>query len=157
MRITQRRLQTIIREELTRTMAHPHIQKSRPQLHESFKAGLIAAASGIPASAIDRFMPVFSGKVVTSEEAIAIANDVIKIDYDGDVDRLISDFRSAIKRGDNVAPVLRPLIPKGRSLALRPVKAVISAVETASRQELDDIFTAVKAMAKRLTGSEGTF
>ena len=155
MRITKRQLQTIIREELTRTMTHSHVQKRRPQLHESIKAKTISIASGIRASAIDRFMPVFSGKAVTSEEAIAIANDVIKIDYDGDVSRLISDFRRAIRRGDNIAPVLAPLIPKDRSLALKPVSAVISAVETVSGENLNDIFIAVKAMAKRLTGSEG--
>jgi hypothetical protein len=129
-------------------------------LHESIKAGLIGAASGIPGSAIDRFMPLFSGKkTVTPEEAVAIANEVIDVDYDGDVARLISDFRRAIRRGDAIVPVLAKLIPEDntRSLALGPLKAVIGAVSSASGQNLDDIFTAVKAMAKRLTGSEGEF
>lgn len=163
MRITQRQLQAIIREELIRTMTHSHVQKRRPQLHESFKAVAIGAASGLPASAIDRFMPLFAGKVdATSEEAVAITQAVIDVDYNGDVARLISDFRRAIRRGDAIVPVLAPLIPKDKQdkpkrLMLGPLKAVISAVEARSGQNLDDIFTAVKAMAKRLTGSEGRF
>lgn len=156
MRITKRQLQTIIREELTRTMTHSHVQKRRPQLHESIKAQTISIASGIRASAIDKFMPLFSGRTVSSKEAADIANDVIATDYDGDVRQLISDFRKAIRRGETITPVLARLIPRGaRPLHLTPVKAVISAVETVSGENLNDIFIAVKAMAKRLTGSEG--
>ncbi len=157
MRITKRQLQTIIREELSRTMTHQAAQRGRPQLHESFKSISIAAVTGIRESAVDKLLPVFSTKKpVTPEEAIAIAKDVIKVDYEGNVNQLISDFRGAIARADSVAPALSPFVPEGRTLALKPVRAVISAIENASGKNLSDVFSAVKAMSKRLTGSEGT-
>lgn len=156
MRITKGQLQTIIREELIRTMAQQTSQKGQSQIHESIKSMTIGVATGIRESAIEKLLPVFSAKKpVTPEEATAIARDVIKVDYEGNVNKLISDFRGAIARADAIAPVIAKLVPEGKTLALKPVSAVIKAIEKASGKDLSDIFTAVKAMSKRLTGSEG--
>lgn len=147
MRITSTQLRQIVKEELM------HSMKTRSSLNESFKAVTIGAATGINSDAIESMLPLFAkGKVATDQEAVAIANKIVREDYEGDVEQLIKDFKGAIGRADIVKDAIKPFVREGGNLNIGPVKKVIEAISSAAGRDLSGFLSAIIKIATEITG-----